>query len=69
MVNIRAETLETPTRRTIHTIKEKKSSFSEKIAKTGRPLSKPKERKRNQINKTRDENRVVITDSSEIKDH
>ena len=54
---------------TIAKINKAKSWFFEKISKTDKPLARliKKQREKNQINKTRNENREITTDNTEIQ--
>ena len=69
IIKIRAEINEKETKETIAKINKVKSWFFEKINKTDKPLARliKKKRKKNQINKIRNENGEITTDNREIE--
>ena len=69
ILKIRAEINEKDTRVTIANINKTKSWFFEKINKIDKPLARliKKKRKKNQINKIRNENGEITTDNTEIQ--
>ena len=69
IIKIRAEINEKDTRVTIANINKTKSWFFEKINKIDKPLARliKKKRKKNQINKIRNENGEITTDNTEIQ--
>ena len=66
---IRAEINAKETKETIAKINKTKSWFFERINKTDKPLARliKKQRKKNQINKIRNENWEITTDNAEIQ--
>ena len=68
IIKIRAEINEIETKKTIAKINETKSWFFEKINKIGKPLARliKKKRERTQINKIRNEQGEITTDTIEI---
>ena len=66
IIQIRAEINEKETKETIAKINKAKSWFFEKINKIDKPLARliKKKRKENQMNKTRNENGEITTDST-----
>ena len=68
IIKIRAEINAKETKETIAKFKAK-SWFFERIDKIDRPLARliKKQREKNQINKTRNENREITTDNTEIQ--
>ena len=69
ILQIRAEINVKETNDTIAKIKKVKSWFFEEINKIDKPLARliKKQRKKNQINKIRNENREITTDNTEIQ--
>ena len=69
ILKIRAETNEKETKETIAKINKAESWFFEKINKIDKPLARliKKKRKKNQINKIRNENGEITTDNTEIQ--
>ena len=69
IIKIRAEINEKETKETIAKINKAKSWFLEKINKIDTPLARliKKQREKNQINRIRNENGEVTTDSTEIQ--
>ena len=69
IIKIRAETNEKETKETIAKISKTKSWFFEKIKKIDKPLARliKKQREKNQINKIRNENGEITTDSTGIQ--
>ena len=69
IIKIRADINAKETKETIAKINKAKSWFLEKINKIDKPLSRliKKQRKKNQINKIRNENGEITTDSTEIQ--
>ena len=68
---IRAEINAKETKQTIAKINKAKSWFCERINKIDKPLARltKKQREKNQINKTRNENGEITTDNTNTKDH
>ena len=68
-LKIRAEINAKETKGTIAKINKAKSWFFEKLNKIDKPLAKliKKQRKKNQINKIRNENGEITTDNTEIQ--
>ena len=64
---IRAEINAKETKEAIAKTNKAKSWFFEKINKIDKPLAKKKQREQNQINKIRNENGEITTDSTEIQ--
>ena len=71
ITKIRAEINAKETKETIAKINKAKSWFLEKINKIDKPLARliKKQREKNQINKTRNENGEITTDNTNTKDH
>ena len=69
IIKIRAEINEKETKETIAKINKAKSWFFEKTNKIDKPLARliKKQREKNQINRIRNENGEVTTDSTEIQ--
>ena len=68
IIKIRAEINEKETKATIEKINKVKSWFFENINKTDKPLARLiKKKKKNQINKIRNENGEITTDNTEIQ--
>ena len=69
IIKIRAEINEKETKETIAKINITKSWFFEKINKTDKPLARliKKKREKNQINKIRNENGEITTDTQKYK--
>ena len=69
ILKIRAEINAKETKETIAKIHKAKSWFFEGINKIDKPLARliKKQREKNQINKTRNENGEIITDNTEIQ--
>ena len=69
ILKIRAEINAKETKETIAKINKAKSWFLERINKTDKPLARliKKQRKKNQINKIRNENWEITTDNAEIQ--
>ena len=69
IIKIRAEINEKETKETIAKIKKAKSWLFKRINKTDKPLVRliKKKRKKNQINKIRNENGEIMTDNTEIQ--
>ena len=69
IIKVRAEINEKETKETIAKINKSKIWFFEKINKIDKPLARliKKKKERNQINKIRNENGEITTDSSEIQ--
>ena len=69
ILKIRAEINSKETKETIAKIKKAKSWFFERINKIDKPLARfiKKQRKKNQINKIRNENGEVTTENTEIQ--
>ena len=69
IIKIRAEINEKETKQTIAKINKAKSQFFEKINKIDKPLARliKEQRKKNQINKIRNENGEITTDNTEIQ--
>ena len=69
ILKIRAEINAKETRETIANINKTKSWFFEKINKIDKPLARliKKQREKNQINKTRNENGEITADKTEIQ--
>ena len=69
IIKIRAEINKKETKETIAKINKTKSWFFEKINKIDKPLARliKKKRKKNQINKIRNENGEITTDNTEIQ--
>ena len=66
---IRAELIDTETRRTIQRISKSRSWFFEKINKNNKPLTRliKKKRERTQINEIRNDRGEITTDTTEIQ--
>ena len=69
IIKIRAEINEKETKETIAKINKDKSWFFKKISKIDKPLARltKKKRKKNQINKIKNENGEITTDNTEIQ--
>ena len=69
IIKIRAEIIEKETKVIVAKINKTKSWFFERIHKIDKPLARviKKKKERNQINKTRNENREITTDNTEIQ--
>ena len=69
IIKIRAEINEKETKETIAKINKTKCWFFEKINKRDKPLARliKKKREKNQINKIRNENGEITTDSTEVQ--
>jgi len=69
IIKIRAEINEKETKETIAKINKDKSWFFKKISKIDKPLARltKKKRKKNQINKIRNENGEITTNNTEIQ--
>ena len=69
ILNIRAEINAKETKETIAKINKAKSWFFERVNKTEKPLARliKKQREKNQINKIRNENGEITTDTTEIQ--
>ena len=69
IIKIRAEINEKETKETIANVNKTKSWFFQKINKIGKPLARliKKKREKNQINKIRNENGEITTDSTETE--
>ena len=69
IIKIRAEIIEKETKVIVAKINKTKSWFVERIHKIDKPLARviKKKKERNQINKTRNENREITTDNTEIQ--
>ena len=69
IIKIRAEINERETKKTIAKVNKTKNQFFQKINKTDKPLARciKKKRERTQINKIRNEEREVTTDTTEIQ--
>jgi len=69
ILKIRAEINAKETKETIVKINKTKSCFFERVNKIDKPLARliKKQREKNQINKTRNENGEIITDNKEIQ--
>ena len=69
VIKIRAEINEKETKKNIAKINKTKSWFLEKITKIDKPLARftKKNREKNQINKTRNENAEITTENTEIQ--
>ena len=67
MIKIQAEIKEKEMKETIAKINKTKSWFFEKINKVDKPLARLIKKKKNQINKIRNEKGAVTTDSAEIQ--
>ena len=70
ILKIKAEINEKETKKTIAKTNKTKSWFFEKINKIDKPLARfiKKQRKKNQINKIRNENGEITTDNTEIQE-
>ena len=68
-LKIRAEINAKETKETMAKVNKAKSCFFEKLNKIDKPLARliKKQRKKNQINKIRNENEEITTDNTEIQ--